>query len=863
MTSRIPWTVARFAACSLALTACTGPPGPPGAPGPAGEDGNDGGDGLDGLNGEDGILAGTIAGTVTEAVAGAPVVGAAVSLSPDLASAVTDGLGGFELDLPVGLYELALSAEGYEPVQLTGVAVLAGVVAATDIELVPINSLALDAGPDLHQVGLGVTVELTAVALEASAPQFAWTQLDGPTVELGGADTDTLTFTTASLEATLEDSGRVLPDRHELLSLAPREQGRYRFEVVVTEGPWQVREEVAVTAASPLSSLHNVAVGSSQVVVGPIQDSWNWAIEGPSGSTVTITPSDSRTPSFVPDLAGEYTITEDAGSGPVDLRVYAGLWRGFLGDEDACGLCHMAGWAPPLFDPWSGTAHAVSLQQLLDAEDGPAPNADVLASVTVGYELGADNGGFDDVAAELGWNPPESTGPGGWDDLLLLPDLAQLASVQCESCHGPQNAAPTLPTLAHQYGWGGTRVSYSAGVCARCHDDPPGRTEATDWAASGHAGTSLARSVATVESRGIGAADCGRCHAAQGFKRYLDQLLGGQSGPLLCQPDPEEEGHVCEGEGDEEWLAWLGLTDAIVEPQACAACHDPHSAELPGQLRYAGDLPELPAGFPVIGAGTGALCMVCHNSARGLHGDQQGLPTGYEAPHGSSQADVLMGRNAYFADPSAVSVHSAAGNTCVACHVTVSVAAGSSGHSFLPPEGVCAACHGELVTGEALRGEMLARIDALASNLGQTLVSEILTPAIASGDAWLRAWDPDTGLYSSTDPSESDIPLSQVPSGVLPERVGGQIGFSAELANPVALQWSDGSITTTAVLHFRLGELRDGADGGEALVPTSHPLVRAAWNQLLVSSDGSGGLHNPSFVLGVVAQSAAALDGSQ
>ena len=44
------------------------------------------------------------------------------------------------------------------------------------------------------------------------------------------------------------------------------------------------------------------------------------------------------------------------------------------------------------------------------------------------------------------------------------PDTAQIANIQCENCHGPQNGG------AHTQG--SPRIDLSSNVCATCHGEP-------------------------------------------------------------------------------------------------------------------------------------------------------------------------------------------------------------------------------------------------------------------------------------------------------------------------------------------------------------------------------------------------------
>ena len=54
---------------------------------------------------------------------------------------------------------------------------------------------------------------------------------------------------------------------------------------------------------------------------------------------------------------------------------------------------------------------------------------------------------------------------------------------------------------------------------------------------------------------------------------------------------------------------------------------------------------------------------------------------------------------------------------------------------------------------------------------------------------------------------------------------------------------SDGSRFTSLLSEFREAPAPDG----HQIFPTEHLVVRAAWNYMMVTYDGSNGVHNPSF----------------
>jgi len=163
------------------------------------------------------------------------------------------------------------------------------------------------------------------------------------------------------------------------------------------------------------------------------------------------------------------------------------------------------------------------------------------------------------------------------------------------------------------------------------------------WARSKHANRELARLEATVEKRGPMAAHCGRCHAEQGYLAWLPQLESGNPG-LITRPDGSP--------ADEAYLSNLGLNRFSVRPVTCAACHQANF-----KLRVTATTPVLPAGFRAVGVGLGAQCMTCHNTRNGAITWNAPDPRRYTAPHTSAQADVLMGKNAFFVPPAEATMY--------------------------------------------------------------------------------------------------------------------------------------------------------------------------------------------------------------
>jgi hypothetical protein len=367
---------------------------------------------------------------------------------------------------------------------------------------------------------------------------------------------------------------------------------------------------------------------------------------------------------------------------------------------------------------------------------------------------------------------------------------------------------------------------------------------------SGHANLELALEEATVEERAASAAHCGRCHGAQGFVYYLKQQEGtckNVAGAIrnIVKPD-------CSA-ADTAFLSSLGLMEDEVQSQTCQACHNPHT----GKLRVEGDTFLLPAGFQAKGVGKGALCMSCHNSRNGLHEDPA-PPASFSAPHASSQADVLMGRNAYFVGGYNISRHAAIENTCATCHVEIvgeGVVPGyapvrHNNHTFRANLTICADCHAESVTGEAIQEEFERGMGDVAWEAGRVLLDALND---LGEDLKVRVWNPVTDAYSSTSSSASNVVVSAsqlpaTPAGVdFSTEIHGQQSVRLTLTSPVNVTFT-GDATPTAVtdLYFQLGSLKKTSDSSTVFAANS-VLVKALWNWYLLHGEGSKGIHNPSF----------------
>ena len=473
----------------------------------------------------------------------------------------------------------------------------------------------------------------------------------------------------ASLAITVRAAGPALQGQVTLRPLTPTEINNYLLtnaqgaSGLTTVGVGQpVYLEALVNNAVPTSDITNVTwvlttkpSGSGAVLTNSplgtniptfkIADRINQAgaavykVAGTSGRTL-----------LRPDVTGQYIVTatiKTANSGNTNLTktITAGTYLGV----NTCALCHSGGLlAPDKYEPWLQTAHATAFTRSIDGLESDYHSKSSILLHTLGYDTNAVNGGFDDVAASLNWIFPTNLVAGNW--AALTNNLKNLANIQCENCHGAgsEHAIGELLSPQSASAKAAIAVSYVAGNCAQCHDNLPEgtveQTKYTEWSGSLHSHT-------TRTPSGAGREQCVRCHTAPGFRNFIENA--GTTNTYV--------------------------TNTVYEAITCAACHDPHDASNPHQLRAA-NIYTLPEGTTVTNAGLGALCMQCHHSRNGeatnnITNYKLGLPTWAGGSsfgvHDSTAGDMVEGVNAITYGKFIPSgSHSAViTNVCVGCHM--------------------------------------------------------------------------------------------------------------------------------------------------------------------------------------------------
>jgi hypothetical protein len=694
--------------------------------------------------------------------------------------------------------------------------------------------------------GGAVTVTLTTT--DGSAIQgVAWEQVYGVTAALAGDNPLTVTLgTTGEYKAHLFDllveppipSGEEfyggLQNRFTVVGVNPfslEHAGLVALDATVatSSGSYDVEVEIATTLPWPVSpGISNVPVHLTVLLHGKEQGSYDWTLTAPGGSSATLADASTQNPEFTPDVMGAYTvrITDLAAGEPAELVIYAGTWVGVIVGQDAngrpvanaaCTGCHDGGEAPDAFTPWAQSGHAEIFTSQLNTSTHYGESC--LSCHTVGYDTTATNNGIDDQSDWQGFLDSgmlHAADPGNWTTMLAdYPASAKLANIQCENCHGPQ----TSP--AHTQGE--PRQNLSSELCGSCHGEPARHGRFQQWQLSAHANYETA--IAEGTSGG-----CAKCHTANGFLAWgkLDTPYDAASNPAVT------------------WTA------DEVHPQTCQTCHDPHAVGTTSggpatnaTVRIMGDTPMLMAGFVAEDVGRGAICMTCHNTRRGLKNDATwDSADGDRAPHLGAQTDVIMGQNLYFVEVGQRSFHSQVEDACVACHMEetppppeLSYQLGGTNHTFYARPEICSECH-SVVTAEEVQGPFEDSMYEIATMLDAAYTGIVIGQLTAG-----NAIDFD-GLRTVT--SASDITGVTFTEGhgrqaLMPTFADGQV-----LEEAVALR--DISVVPAAGDPFGLHTI------------AGDYLLKSGWNFLLLETDGSKGVHNPSWVTTVLDATVGALE---
>jgi hypothetical protein len=386
---------------------------------------------------------------------------------------------------------------------------------------------------------------------------------------------------------------------------------------------------------------------------------WSF-VSKPAGSNAVITGITGLNwwGKFKADVTGTYevkvSIVASTGSKDTTEKIYASTYVG-TGNFDGvpavypnCMSCHAS--MPTfsaIFDRWKVSGHAKFFKYNIDSGSA-SYGISCMKCHVVGYDHNnkADNNGFDDKAASLGWvwsnySPPKK---GNWDSLKnKYPALVAFAGIGCESCHGPGSEhAMTTDTLK-------INADVGAEKCGQCHGEPWRHSKFQQYENSMHSeivwSSSFAQAPTNAEFGKNTLGNCIRCHDGQGYVNFTKGVGTNTN----------------------------GMTQAQLQNVTCATCHDPHGNSNEYSLR------NRPTGSDTLGngysytnlGGSGKTCMDCHKARRNnVTYCATRVTSSTWGPHHNGQSDILLGQNAAaFTVPYMSGSHKNISNTCVTCHM--------------------------------------------------------------------------------------------------------------------------------------------------------------------------------------------------
>jgi hypothetical protein len=259
--------------------------------------------------------------------------------------------------------------------------------------------------------------------------------------------------------------------------------------------------------------------------------------------------------------------------------------------------------------------------------------------------------------------------------------------------------------------------------------------------------------------------------------------------------------------------------------------------------------------------------MACHNSRRGQQGSSPNqyftthddahwslITSKTQTAHPPTQADLLMGQNAYFVSNIGESEHKFIENTCVNCHMDLTKpipalsyqggdppgSEAATNHAFVADPNVCSNCHLPPITAtgvqNAINSQLLRLNGALATGYWNLLktATGITLPA-----------DNPSGRNPVTGCGQEEITPADINSLVWNGTTSLTINYFNHTTgdtNASCVNADPANILLTGAAADNLYDLSLTATPGQ-----DGALLKAGWNYVLVDNDPGKGVHNPEF----------------
>ncbi len=381
-------------------------------------------------------------------------------------------------------------------------------------------------------------------------------------------------------------------------------------------------------------------------------------------------------------------------------------------------------------------------------------------------------------------------------DGLVLPYY----NANCIGCHtlgqNPAAANKGFADVARQVGW-----SFPATLQPGNWNALPMelKAKANVQCEHCHGAGSIHHGDRTTTAVSLSAGDCGQCHDSEPYYTQNREWELSRHAVATRYPTGETRAACVRCHSG---IAFIELSKGATqlstgyEAITCAVCHDPHSAENPHMVRTISDV-RLENGHVVTTGGTGKLCMNCHKSRVNGPVYARQFATRF-SPHYSTQTDMLAGTNA----------------------VEYGKAIPSTGHLESVKDG-CATCH-------------MARVGSghpahkLAGGHTFKMVFDNNTPDNPDDDIDIVAGCVEChGPIAGFDIPKADYNYDGLIEGVQTE-VKRMMDALARRLPPL------GSTTVTVTSAYTPRQLK------------------AAFNYLFVYGDGSKGIHNTKYTVGLL-----------
>ena len=333
----------------------------------------------------------------------------------------------------------------------------------------------------------------------------------------------------------------------------------------------------------------------------------------------------------------------------------------------------------------------------------------------------------------------------------------------------------------------------------------------------------------------VNSGDCNQCHDApthhvKGTEWYTSlhalasRVPSGSASRAVCVGCHTSNGFIGRMNGD-------STTNTDFAALGCQTCHEPHGLTMPTNnphlLRALGSY-IMPDGTTVTNAGNGSLCLECHHSRNGsvtnmLVNFPQGKPNWVGGSsfgvHDSPQGDMIEGINAVTYGqniPSSAHRYTVT-NLCVGCHMQ---AVGTSDPAFL------------LAGGHTF-------------HMTYSVVNNGVTNVVDKVDACVQCHGPIASFDLPRDDYNGDGIIEGVQTEVqhLLDKLSTMLPNSAYVANGNYV--ADGLVKSS--LSFKTN--------------WSAKFLQAGYNWQFVNNDGSKGVHNAPFAVGLIKASIADLTG--